>query len=69
VPKVQGCVDLAKMYGLPTYTNVKEALTLVREILENYEYYRKRFISVREKVLRIHDPRRIAEHFLKMYGL
>ena len=35
VPRVQGCIDLAKMHGLPIYDNYKRAAMLAKEVLSN----------------------------------
>lgn len=67
VPRVQGCIDLAKMYGLPVYRNYKEAYILVRRVLEDYEYYSKEFDFIRERVLNVHHPVAIAKDFLRLY--
>jgi glycosyltransferase involved in cell wall biosynthesis len=68
VPYVQGCVDLAKMYGLPVYRSYREAVVLAKRILEDREYYRRKFNLIRERVLNVHHPVAIAKSFLQLYS-
>jgi glycosyltransferase involved in cell wall biosynthesis len=67
VPRVRGCVDLAKLYRLPIYKDERDVVMMIDELLRKQEYYKRFFDHVSEAVRNLHHPKRIAQAFYQLY--